>query len=164
MAASQVTITDTIPCGLEFIPALNPQWAISGPNKISRVINTTLAPATNMTLTCFWVNPCYNDPANGWTNYIEISNAIAADGGSNADIDGVFDSNLKMIISTTTSTTTMCSIRWGTAVNQDEDNHDLEIVQVVDLALKNTGNTSSLFLWSKPHLCHHHLQPGQCSR
>ncbi len=139
VAASQVTITDTIPCGLEFIPALNPQWAISGPNKISRVINTSLAPATNATYDLFFgVNPCYNDPTNGWTNYIEISGAIAADGGSNEDIDGVFDSNLKNDFQYSNLNNNDVSDQWGTAVNQDEDNHDLEIIQVVDLALKKT--------------------------
>ncbi|MFN8319523.1 MAG: SdrD B-like domain-containing protein [Saprospiraceae bacterium] len=139
VAASQVTITDTIPCGLEFIPALNPQWAVSGPNKISRVINTPLAPATNAAYELYFgVNPCYNDPANGWTNYIEISSAIAADGGSNADIDGVFDSNLKNDYQYNNLNNNDVLNQWGTAVNQDEDNHDLEIVQVVDLALKKT--------------------------
>ena len=139
VAASQVTITDTIPCGLEFIPALNPQWVISGPNKISRVINTTLAPATNATYDLFFgVNPCYNDPTNGWTNYIEISGAIAADGGSNGDIDGVFDTNLKNDYQYNNLNNNDVLDQWGTAVNQDEDNHDLEIIQVVDLALKKT--------------------------
>lgn len=50
--------------------------------------------------------------------------------------------------------------KWGTTVAQDEDNHDLEIIQVVDLALKSFDNPTTLFLWSKSHFYHYYLQPG----
>ncbi|MBK7223746.1 MAG: DUF11 domain-containing protein [Saprospiraceae bacterium] len=142
VAANQVTITDTIPCGLEFLPGLNPNWSVSGPNKVSRTINTTITPATNTSFDLYFgVNPCYNDPANGWTNYIEISNAVAADGGSNMDIDGTFDSNLKNDFQYNNLNNNDVLDKWGTTVAQDEDNHDLEIIQVVDLALKKVLTT-----------------------
>ncbi|MBK8701011.1 MAG: DUF11 domain-containing protein [Saprospiraceae bacterium] len=142
VTANQVTVTDTVPCGLEFLPALNPGWTISGPNKVSFTQSGPILPASFVTLNLlFGVNPCYNNPATGWTNYVEISNAVPADGGSNDDIDGTFDSTLNNDYQYDNLANNDVLDKLGTEVNQDEDNHDLEIIQVVDMALKKVLTT-----------------------
>jgi uncharacterized repeat protein (TIGR01451 family) len=137
ITANSITITDTLPCGLEFLPGLNPGWSISAPGKISYTISTPLAGATNTTIPLtFGVNPCYINPADGWTNYIEISNAIPADGGPNLDIDGTFDNILSNDFQFNNISNN--NIVDKTNVNEDEDNHDLEKIEVVDIALRKT--------------------------
>ena len=76
-----------------------------------------------------------------WTNYIEISNAVPADGGSNDDIDGTFDTNLKNDFQYSNLANNNVISGLGGTVNEDEDNHDMEIIQVFDLALRKTITT-----------------------
>ena len=57
------------------------------------------------------------------------------------DIDGTFDSNLKNDFQYNNLNNNDVLDKWGTSVAQDEDNHDLEIIQVVDLALKKVLTT-----------------------
>lgn len=137
VTANTITITDTLPCGLEFLPGLNPGWALSGPNKVSFTYTTPLLPATSHTLQLiFGVNPCYVDPTNAWTNYIEISSATAADGGPALDIDGTFDNILANDYQYSNLNNNNEIDALGPITNSDEDNHDVELIQVVDFALK----------------------------
>ncbi len=146
--ANSVTIVDTIPCGLEFLPALNPGWSISSPGKISFTSNTTIPAATSRAFTLtFGVNPCYVNPKDGWTNYIEIHTATPADGGSNADIDGVFDNSL--INDFQFNNLSNNDVIDKVNVNEDEDNHDLEKIQVVDMALRKTLVTSPPYVYGQ---------------
>ena len=126
-------------------------------HKISRVINTPwhLPPTqlTNYILVSIHVTMIL--PMAGPT-ILRSAVAIAADGGSNADIDGVFDSNLKMIISTTTSTTTMCSIS-GYCCQPGWRQPWFGNCSSGGPCLEKTLVTPPIRLWSEPYFCNYHL-------
>lgn len=135
--ANNIVIVDTIPCGLEFNAAVNPAWILSGPNKIqSTIAGTLLANRDTLIPLVFGVNPCYNNQVLGWTNYAEIFSATAADGGPANDIDGTFDNILANEYQLNNLAFNDVLDGLGPVINEDEDNHDMERITVVDFALK----------------------------
>ena len=80
------------------------------------------------------VIPCATNQADAWTNYMEIVSATTVDGVQTTEIDGVFDDNFRNDpggIPMTASDNNLDGI--GIL---DEDNHDVDLLQVYDLALK----------------------------
>ena len=133
--ATNIILYDSIPCGAMFEAALNPDWFYDPMTNIATRTILSLDASTEvqgmLTLT---VIPCTIDQETAWTNYMEISSATTSDGVQTIEIDGVFDTNMKNDpggIPLSSSDNNLDGIGIF-----DEDNHDVELLQVYDLALK----------------------------
>ncbi len=143
---SQFTIVDTLTCGLDFDPLINPGWTYDASINSVRYVDSTILPAplnqagsSRLIPLKLGVNPCYNvHPEVAWNNYIEIESLIAADGLGNEDIDGILDHIFTNDSGGQLDTPDDNNITGnGPRVMEDEDNHDVERVDVYDLALIN---------------------------
>ncbi len=138
---SSLTIVDTIPCGLAFDPSFNPGWVYDASiNSVRYVDNTPPVPSgSDTTKLIFDVNPCYQkNPEESWDNYAEVESIVASDGLMNYDIDGTLDFNFSNDIGGNLLENDNEINGNGPLVNEDEDNHDRERVDVFDLAIVNT--------------------------
>ncbi|MDF1698011.1 MAG: SdrD B-like domain-containing protein [Saprospiraceae bacterium] len=133
--ATNIVLYDSLPCGALFEQALNPGWSYDPGTRIATRTIPSLDAATEiqgmLTLT---VIPCTIDQATAWTNYMEISSATTAAGVQTVEIDGVFDENLSNDPGGIPETASDNALD-GDGIF-DEDNHDVELLQVYDLALK----------------------------
>ncbi|MEM9549234.1 MAG: SdrD B-like domain-containing protein [Bacteroidota bacterium] len=139
--AISIELRDSLPCGAMFEQVLNPDWNY---DPVERVATRTIGPLDastqvqgSLTLT---VIPCTIDQETAWTNYMEISSATTADGVQFEEIDGFFDSNMSNDPGGVPLTSTDNALD-GLGII-DEDNHDVELLQVYDLALKKELITS----------------------
>jgi uncharacterized repeat protein (TIGR01451 family) len=146
MAATDIVLSDSLPCGAMFEQALNPDWSY---NPSTRIATRTIANFPNPPLEplvqgitahqfidtlVLTVVGCFEDQETAWTNYMEISQASNANGVQTVEIDGVFDDNFKNDAGGIPLSATDNALD-GIGVI-DEDNHDVELLQVYDLALK----------------------------
>ncbi len=146
MAATDIILSDSLPCGAMFEQALNPDWSY---NPSTRIATRTIANFPNPPLEplvqglnahqfidtlVLTVIACFEDQETAWTNYMEISQASNANGIQTVEIDGVFDTNFKNDAGGIPLTDTDNALD-GIGII-DEDNHDVELLQVFDLALK----------------------------
>lgn len=142
VAASNIILRDSLPCGAMFEPALNPGWTYDPGTSIATfVVPQTLQPRASGSTAHRYVGdlvltvvPCYDDPSTAWTNYMEILEATTNEGVQTTEIDGVFDANMTNDAGGVPLTDTDNALN-GTGTI-DEDNHDVELLQVYDLALK----------------------------
>lgn len=139
--ASNIVISDYLPCGLTFNAALpaNAGWTLGG-STLTRTHVGTLMPGQSVEyFVDLTVAPCYTDVSNAWTNYAEISSATDNTTGlPGEDIDSTPDNingndgggvpNFEGDVSGTDDTI-------GNE-NGDEDDHDGHKIQVFDLALR----------------------------
>ena len=136
---TNIEIVDYVACGFEFVAADNPGWSYNSISRIAHYTMTTdLAPSTNdfvdLNLT---VVQCYVDQANAWSNFAEIASATDMSGMSFLDIDSVMDSIMTNDQGAVNGTSTDDQIDGGgPKANEDEDDHDIKMIEVVDLALK----------------------------
>jgi uncharacterized repeat protein (TIGR01451 family) len=151
IAATDIIVLDSLPCGAMFDQDLNPNWTYDPATRIATyMIDGPLEPlaagSTDHlfmdTLTLIVVG-CFEDQSSAWTNYMEISQATNIDGIQTEEIDGVFDSNFKNDPGGIPMTSTDNSLT-GVGII-DEDNHDVELLQVYDLALKKELLTAGPF-------------------
>ena len=140
MDATDVVLVDSLPCGAFFDAALNPDWTY---DDVTRIATTTIpsipAATTIIDTLILTVVPCYIDQFTAWTNYMEIAQATNANGVQTTEIDGVFDSNFHNDPGAEPEGPTD-NLLTGIGV-VDEDNHDVELLQVYDLALRKDAVT-----------------------
>jgi uncharacterized repeat protein (TIGR01451 family) len=133
--ATDIILWDSLPCGAMFEQALNPGWSYNPMTRIATRTIPSLAAASQvqgmLTLT---VIPCTINQATAWTNYMEIASATTVDGVQTMEIDGVFDTNMQNDPGGIPLTSTDNALDGDGII--DEDNHDVELLQVYDLALK----------------------------
>lgn len=133
--ATNIILYDSLPCGALFEASLNPGWSYDVNSRIAtRTIPSLAASSEIQGMLTLTVIPCTTDQATAWTNYMEIVSATTADGVQTEEIDGVFDTDMKndpggIPLSDTDNKLDGIGI-------EDEDNHDVELLQVYDLALK----------------------------
>jgi len=130
-----VELRDSLPCGAMFESSLNPDWNYNPTTRIAtRTIGALDASTEVQGMLTLTVIPCTIDQESAWTNYLEISSATTAAGVQFVEIDGVFDSNMANDPGGEPLTSTDNALD-GIGII-DEDNHDVEMLQVYDLALK----------------------------
>jgi|GEM_PF-2210547 len=136
---TNIEIVDYIPCGLTFDAADNPGWSYNSVTRIAHFTMTTpIDPATDdfvdINLT---VVQCYDDQPTAWSNFAEIARAENLSGILINDIDSVMDSISTNDLGAIDGTTTDNQLDGGgPKANEDEDDHDIKMIEVVDLALK----------------------------
>lgn len=141
VAATDIVLVDSLPCGAMFEQALNPGWAYDATTNLATFTVSSLTPRTSTNTDHIFVGEliltvigCVEDQETAWTNYLEIAQATTSDGVQFVEIDGVFDTNFANDpggIPLTDSDNNLDGIGI-----EDEDNHDVELLQVYDLALK----------------------------
>ncbi|MFT4535447.1 MAG: putative repeat protein (TIGR01451 family) [Saprospiraceae bacterium] len=142
MAATNIVLVDSLPCGAIFNQAINPNWTYDNVTRIAtRTIAGPLQPLVQGSTAHKFIDTlelivvaCFEDPETAWTNYMEISQATNVNGVQTIEIDGVFDSNFKNDAGGVPLTATDNALDGDGII--DEDNHDVELLQVYDLALK----------------------------
>ncbi len=135
-----IEIVDYIPCGMEFNSADNPNWTY---NTVSRIAHYTfpnvIVPSGNEFIDIkLNVIQCYDDLNLAWSNFTEIAGATDLSGMPFVDIDSVMDSiqmNDKGAIHGTDSDNQLDG--GGPKADEDEDDHDVKRIEVVDLALRS---------------------------
>ena len=93
IAATNIEVTDYVPSGFEYDPALNASWSQSQTTTPTTVITTALNPGENTTVTLVLKAQYTADQVDGWTNVAEISNGedLAGHDLSNKDYDSILD-------------------------------------------------------------------------
>ena len=130
-AAQNVTVSDYIPCGLVFESGVNPGWTLSGSTASRTITNTLLSGESRFVEIKLRVKAC--DTVDAYLNEAEISAAQDINGNPGQDAD---------------STPDALQGNDGTPVNDavldasDEDDHDPEMVEIFDLAIRKTITTS----------------------
>lgn len=139
--ASDIEIVDYIPCGFEFIESENIGWTYS---EVSRIAHYTfpndLLPATQATVTIkLTVVQCYDDPALNWANLQEVGSALNLGGQPFDDMDSTLDSipDNDPFVEPNSSADDQINGA-GPCANEDEDDQDVQMIQIVDLALIKT--------------------------
>jgi len=136
---TNIEIVDYIPCGMMFDSANNPGWSY---NTVTRIAHFTMTdpitPATDdfidLNLT---VIQCFEDQSIAWSNFAEIARAEDLSGILIRDIDSVMDSIATNDLGAQNGTSTDDQIDGGgPKANEDEDDHDIKQIEVVDLAIK----------------------------
>ncbi len=131
---TNIEVVDYIPCGLEFDSANNPGWTYNTVTRIAHyTMSSVLAPAQDdfveITLT---VVQCYEGQDSAWTNFAEIAAATDMSGMPFTDVDSVMDS----IMNNDGIPIPNQLDGGGPKANEDEDDHDIKMIEVVDLALR----------------------------
>ena len=129
VGAGNLTITDYLPCGLLFDPALNPGWVMdTNTGYVSFDFVGVIAPGATHTESIFLtIDPCGTPGA--WYNEGEISEATDEDGDPAEDIDSTPDTDPD---------------NDGDPVDDaidnpnDEDDNDPEEIPIFDLALRKS--------------------------
>ncbi|MCB9329344.1 MAG: DUF11 domain-containing protein [Lewinellaceae bacterium] len=128
--AHDIEVTDYVPCGFEFVSSLNPSWTY---NENTRKAKTTITQnllagsSTNLSIRLMAI-PCIDESQIAWTNTSEISDAktepmfVADDFDSTPD-----DRNNDILV-----------INNMIQNPNDEDDHDIEKIDILDLALRKT--------------------------
>lgn len=132
---------EAIPCGFQFDVASNPGWIYNPATKNATYTYTgTLVPGTYAELSVkMKVWDCYNpDYQNSWKNNVEIKSAKEGNGTVHTtDIDSNYDNNPNndLVVDDAIQLPT----------NQDDDDHDITIAQIPDLALKISADSRGPF-------------------
>ncbi len=133
--ATNIVLRDSLPCGAMFDEDLNPGWDFDvATNVATRTILSLDANTETQGMMTLTVMPCTIDQETAWTNYLEISSATMMGVVQTEEIDGVFDENMNNDPGGVPLTSTDNALD-GIGII-DEDNHDVELLQVYDLALK----------------------------
>ncbi|MEZ4909661.1 MAG: SdrD B-like domain-containing protein [Saprospiraceae bacterium] len=148
--ATNVEITDYLPCGLEFDASsvTNTGWALSG-NKVTKTFTGTLNPGQSTSIFLDLIaRECYTNPDNAWTNYAEISMADDTDPNTVAmptDIDSTPDGTNGNDPGGVPNFGNYTSGTDDTIDNEngDEDDHDPVKIEIFDLALRKVLTTNA---------------------
>jgi uncharacterized repeat protein (TIGR01451 family) len=140
IAARNIVLIDSIPCGLEYLLVNNATWSY---NVVSREANTVLAGPLNpgdsvMVAIQLRLIPC-TSPAS-FTNISEISSATDNGGVPQTDIDSNPDNN---------QNDDGTPIDNATTNPADQDDHDPEFLEIWDLALKKELVTPSPYFYGQ---------------
>ncbi|MGE5355707.1 MAG: SdrD B-like domain-containing protein [Deltaproteobacteria bacterium] len=132
---------EAIPCGFQFDIAANPGWNYNAVTKSATYTYTgTLVPgAVAELIVKMIVWDCHNpDYQNSWKNNIEITSAKDGSGNTyTSDIDSQYDNNPNndLVVDDAIQLPT----------NQDDDDHDITIASIPDLALKIAADSRGPF-------------------
>ncbi|HLO55671.1 MAG TPA: SdrD B-like domain-containing protein, partial [Saprospiraceae bacterium] len=156
LAATNIEVTDYLPCGLEFNAAspTNAGWTLSG-SKVTRTFGGTLNPGQSTTFFVdLIVRECYTNLNSAWTNYAEISRADDTDPstpGLPVDVDSTPDGvngndngGVPDFGGVTSGTDDMINNE-----NGDEDDHDPVKIEVFDVALRKVLVTNAPYNWGQ---------------
>ncbi len=124
---------EAIPCGFDFDVAANPDWTYNaGSRTASYTYSNTITPGSSAQVHVYMtVWDCHNDNWElSWKNYAEIKYAEDGNGANmtNDDIDSHYDTDPynDLVIDDATQLDE----------SMDDDDHDIAVVTVADLALK----------------------------
>ncbi len=128
--AHNIEVTEYVPCGFEFLDAQNSDWTYDeSTRKATLLIPELLAAGSSVTKVInLMAVPCIEESLIAWTNYTEISDAETEILFEPND----FDSSPNDINDDTQVIDNMLQNP------NDEDDHDLEKIDVLDLALRKT--------------------------
>jgi uncharacterized repeat protein (TIGR01451 family) len=133
--ATNIVLWDSLPCGAMFDSVQNVGWTYDSLTNIAtRTIPSLDAASEIQGMLTLIVVPCAIDQETAWTNIMEISEASTSDGVQTVEIDGFFDTNMHNDPGGVPLTSTDNALDGDGVI--DEDNHDVELLQVYDLALK----------------------------
>lgn len=130
---------DSLPCGIEDLDlSINPGWTYDAATRVAtKTIAGPLDPATfdrdTLNLT---VRPCTEDQYSAWTNVVEILEARDTDGNLITDIDSQADMNFSNDPGGVPGSPTDNIVN-GDGIF-DEDDHDIEAIEIVDIAIRKT--------------------------
>ncbi|MFN8338096.1 MAG: hypothetical protein U0T36_03675 [Saprospiraceae bacterium] len=156
IAATNIEVTDYLPCGLEFngASATNAGWSLSG-SKVTKTYSGTLNPGQSTTLFIdLIVRECTTNLNSAWTNYAEISRADDTDPatpGLPTDVDSTPDGTNG---NDTGGVPNFGGVTSGTDdtinnENGDEDDHDPVKIEVFDLALRKVLATPAPYTYGQ---------------
>ncbi|MBK9994322.1 MAG: DUF11 domain-containing protein [Saprospiraceae bacterium] len=136
--ASNIEITDYVPCGFEFVTVGNSSWAYNIlTRKATRTIGSSLLPGDSTTISIILkVIPCANNEENAWTNISEISSAFDSDRNPGEDIDSNPNSDSSDDTGGIPDSLDDNKIDGDRNAGEDEDDHDPARIEVLDLALR----------------------------
>ena len=132
---------EAIPCGFQFDVAANPGWIYDTITKNATYnYSNTLTPGSSAELSVkMKVWDCHNaDWQNSWKNNVEIKSAKDGSGNTySSDIDSNYDNNPNndLIVDDATQL----------ATDLDDDDHDITVAIVADLALKIVADSRGPF-------------------
>ncbi len=135
LAAQDIVLTDHLPAGLAFDPALNPLWSLVGGNP-TRTVAGPLAPGDSIEATIV-LTVTAGSAADVVTNTAEISAARDDRGTSRVDVDSTPDTDA-------TNDELLDDETDLTPVTGDEDDHDIASVRLFDLALRKTTDAGAV--------------------
>ncbi len=144
IAASNVEITDYIPCGYRYEASNGSNgWVYDGDSgRASVILPKVLAAGESTTVVIsLRLRECYEDEANAWTNYTEISDGDSEDPDypDEEDVDSMTDDDKDNDMGGTPGDPTEDDNVGGDKYDgEDEDDHDPEIVPIFDLAILKT--------------------------
>ena len=150
MAATNIEVTDYVPSGFEYDPALNGSWTQAATTTPKTTITTTLNPGESTTVTLVLIVQYTADQVDGWTNVAEISKGEDTNGNdwSNYDWDGILDDTPDNDAGGKADTPSDNSVDGdGTGAPgdtdpaTDEDDADPARVKIYDLALRKVVMT-----------------------
>ncbi len=155
--ATNINVSDYLPCGLEFngASATNAGWSLVG-SRVTRTFTGVLNPGESTILFLdLIVRECYTgDVNNAWTNFVEITSADDTDPntpGLITDIDSTPDA---INGNDSGSVPDFGGVLSGTDdtidnENGDEDDHDPVKIEVFDLALRKVLTTNAPYNWGQ---------------
>ena len=150
--ANNITIIDYLPEGLSYLAGnqTDPWQTGPIPNSVVLTVVDTLFPYSDTTFSIFLELECVPGDISAWTNAAEIASADDDTGNSGYDLDSTPDTDPTNDIGGSQGTNEDNHIEDdGTDVNgdgiTDEDDHDIEAINIVDLALKKTLAVSPPF-------------------
>jgi len=127
--STNIEVTENMPCGFAFAPAINTAWTSTSDSTATTIITDTLQGGDSAIVSVnFIIEPCYEAVDNAWKNTGEISGAEDDEGNdtSDDDIDSETDddpSNDGDMEDNATDNE-----------NGDEDDSDFELIDIFDLA------------------------------
>ncbi len=144
MTANNIDVTDYIPPGFSLDAGASPGWALVGTNAVN-TITTALAPDQCRVVTISLVVERKSGDRKDWTNYAEITyaeNNSGVDMSAN-DYDSTPGSNSVVENSVLPGDADDDNILGkGPALGEDEDDHDVAGIDIVDVALAKIETTS----------------------
>ena len=145
--ATKIVVNEYLPSGFGFIPALNSPWSNIGGGLYKSIVSDTLLMGESDTMSLFLTVQMTSDPANGYTNYSEISSFQDTLGNDQSayDVDSTPDDIVNNDAGGRAGTNSDNALN-GNGMGMfgdpsdvtDEDDHDVFKLQLFDVALRKT--------------------------
>ena len=135
--ATNIEITEFTPCGYNFDPSINPDWALVSGNPTTTITDTLGLQDTMIVSINLIVQTC--DDAGAWKNTGEISDATDDEGNPQEDIDSTPDND--------PDNDGPMSDNENENGSEDEDDSDFEEIAIFDLAQIKEIITPGPYAW-----------------
>ena len=135
ISATQFEISDYLNPAFTYDPSINPGWVLSG-NMLKYKHQGTLAPFDDVRIQLRLI--LEGNPGQDFTNYAEISNTVDQLGNVNSDMDSTADDDWNNDLGAIPNGSSDDEINDNGTF--DEDDHDVALIEVMDLALRKTLN------------------------